>query len=149
MGNVKLVQENGELFYQRFLLDCTEQKLQEKKEQAENERRQKELTNALSIDYNFSCFFDLDTGKGFPLRLDDYCSRIFHENIPFQESMEQYIEQYVHQDDQDMLRRASSQENLRLELTNKKIYYVNYRALIDGETRYYQMKTVQIGRAHV
>ena len=145
MGNVKLVQENGELFYQRFLLDCTEQKLQEKKEQAENERRQKELTNALSIDYNFSCFFDLDTGKGFPLRLDDYCSRIFHENIPFQESMEQYIEQYVHQDDQDMLRRASSQENLRLELTNKKIYYVNYRALIDGETRYYQMKTVRAG----
>ena len=59
--------------------------------------------------------------------------------------MEQYIEQYVHQDDQDMLRRASSQENLRLELTNKKIYYVNYRALIDGETRYYQMKTVRAG----
>lgn len=30
MGNIKLLQENGELFYQRFLLDCTAQKLQEK-----------------------------------------------------------------------------------------------------------------------
>ena len=31
MGNVKLLNENGELFYQRFLLDCTAQKLEEKK----------------------------------------------------------------------------------------------------------------------
>lgn len=29
MGNVKLLKENGKLFYQRFLLDCTEQKIQE------------------------------------------------------------------------------------------------------------------------
>lgn len=31
MGNVKILEENGERFYQRFLLDCTAQKLQEKK----------------------------------------------------------------------------------------------------------------------
>ncbi len=31
MGNIKLFRENGELFYQRFLLDITAQKLQEKK----------------------------------------------------------------------------------------------------------------------
>ena len=31
MGNIKLLKENGELFYQRFLLDCSAQKLQEKK----------------------------------------------------------------------------------------------------------------------
>ena len=29
MGNIKLMQENGELFYQRFLLDCTTQRLHE------------------------------------------------------------------------------------------------------------------------
>ena len=27
MGNVKLLEEDGTLFYQRFLLDCTDQKL--------------------------------------------------------------------------------------------------------------------------
>mgnify|MGYP002508652604 FL=1 len=31
MGNVKLQKENEELFYQRFLLDCTAQKQEEKK----------------------------------------------------------------------------------------------------------------------
>ena len=29
MGNIKVVEENGELFYQRFLLDCTAQKQRE------------------------------------------------------------------------------------------------------------------------
>lgn len=42
MGNIKLYEENGELFCQRFLLDCTEQKLLEKK----NERRHMELIQA-------------------------------------------------------------------------------------------------------
>ena len=56
MGNVKLLEENGELFYQRFLLDCTAQKLQEKR----NERHQSELVQALSIDYDLVWFFDLE-----------------------------------------------------------------------------------------
>ncbi len=44
MGNIKLLKENGEFFYQRFLLDITEQKIQER----EKERRQTELLeNAL------------------------------------------------------------------------------------------------------
>lgn len=60
MGNIKLLRENGELFYQRFLLDITAQKLQEKK----NERRQMELVQALSIDYNLVYYFDLETGPG-------------------------------------------------------------------------------------
>ena len=61
MGNVKLLEEDGKHVFQRFLLDCTAQKLQEKKK----EKRQQELVQALSIDYNLVCFFDLDTGMGF------------------------------------------------------------------------------------
>ena len=52
MGNVKLLQAGRELIYQRFLLDCTAQKLREKK----NEQRQMELIQALSIDYDVVCF---------------------------------------------------------------------------------------------
>ena len=59
MGNVKLLEEDGKPFYQRFLLDCTAQKLKEKK----NEHRQKELIQALGIDYNLVCFFDFNTGR--------------------------------------------------------------------------------------
>ena len=68
MGNIKLVQENGEMFYQRFLLDCTAQKMREEEERTEKERRHMELVQALSIDYSLVCFFDLDTGRGYPLR---------------------------------------------------------------------------------
>ena len=119
MGNIKLVEENGERFYQRFLLDCTAQKIREEEERTEKERQhmalealllhlapgllihaaqaqddapallpgarahgaqkireeeertEKErqhmaLVQALSIDYTLVCFFDLDTGRGYP-----------------------------------------------------------------------------------
>ena len=73
MGNVKLLKENGRLVYQRFLLDCTAQKLKEKKK----EQRQRELIQALSIDYNLVCFFDLDTGKGFQFQSNDIDGYMF------------------------------------------------------------------------
>lgn len=34
MGNIKLIEENGTMFYERFLLDCTAQKLREEEEWA-------------------------------------------------------------------------------------------------------------------
>ena len=67
MGNVKLVEEDGVLFYQRFLLDCTAQKLQEK----ENERRHMEMIQALSSEYSLVCFVDLWTGRGMAVREDE------------------------------------------------------------------------------
>lgn len=149
MGNVKLVQEDGKLFYQRFLLDCTEQKLKEKKERAEHERHQKELFQALSIDYSLACFFELDTGKGFPLRLDENDNDMFHsvfrEDVPFNESMELYIQKFVYSEDQEMLREASSQDTLIRELSEKKLYYINYRISMNDEIKYYQMKVVRAG----
>ncbi len=41
MGNIKLIREGGELFYQRFLLDCTAQKLREQQERTENTRSER------------------------------------------------------------------------------------------------------------
>lgn len=145
MGNVKLLMENGELFYQRFLLDCTARKLEEKK----NERRQMELVQALSIDYNLVCFYDLDTGIGKLIRMDNdhdsLFSAVFNENMSMKESMEQYIDKFVYEDDKEMMRQASSMENLRNELATKKIYYVNYRTNRDGKMKYFEMKVVRAG----
>lgn len=67
MGSVKLLEENGELLYQRFLFDSTENKLEEEK----NDRRQMELVQALGIDYNLICAFDLDTGRGNAIRIGE------------------------------------------------------------------------------
>ncbi|MCI8511890.1 MAG: response regulator [Lachnospiraceae bacterium] len=145
MGNVKLINRNGELVYQRFLLDCTAQKLEEEK----NRRRQMELVQALSIDYNLVCSLDLDTGEGVPLRLEDCkshkLSTAFSGNQPLENSIEKYIQGCVYSEDREMLREALSRATLKKELTEKNIYYVSYRTVCDGDMRYFQMKAVRAG----
>ncbi len=145
MGNVKLIRENGKLFYQRFLLDCTARKLQE----ARNERRQAELVQALSIDYNIVCFVDLGTGIGIPIRSNEKDGRIFAvapgNTIVLNQCMERYIEEFVYGEDREMFRQAVSVESLREELEKNKQYYVNYRAVFDDNIKYFQVKAVRAG----
>lgn len=149
MGNIKLLMENGEPFYQRFLLDCTTQKLQEKREREENERHQMELVHALSIDYNLVCFLDLDTGVGSLLQIADCKSHIlvsiFDGKRSLKDSIELYIQTCVYEDDREMMRQATSQDNLKKELTEKRMYYINYRTYCNSEIRYFQMKAVRAG----
>ena len=145
MGNIKLIEENGQLFYQRFLLDCTAQKLLEKK----NERHQMELVHALSIDYYLVCFFDLNTGIGMPIRMEDegdaFFGSVFAGEISLEESMELYIQMFVYGEDREMLWKAVSLEALKAGLAEKDAFYVNYRTVINGDMRYFQMKAVRTG----
>lgn len=145
MGNVKLFMENGELLYQRFLLDCTAQKQKEKR----RERQQMELVQALSIDFSLVCYFDLDTGMGKTIQqngsgMSSYES-VCDGNISLEDSMESYIQEYVYEEDREMLQRAISLENLRKELSENKLYYMNYRRVKDGKIIYFQMKVVRSG----
>ncbi len=141
MGNIKLYEENGELFYQRFLLDCTEQKLQEKK----NKRRQMELVQALSLDFNLVCFVDLKTGLATPVRaVGPGANNIFDGTIPLRESMEAYIEEKVYEEDRTMLREAVSLDNLEKQLSAGKIFSINYRKFENNEIVYFQMKAVSV-----
>ena len=142
MGNIKLYEENGELFCQRFLLDCTEQKLQEKK----IERRQMELVQALSLDFNLVCFVDLKTGLATPVRTVGPGTRnIFDGTIPLRESMEAYIQDKVYEEDQAMLRESVSLDNLKKQLADGKTFSVNYRKFENNEIVYFQMKAVSVG----
>lgn len=145
MGNVKLMQENGELIYQRFLLDCTWQKLQEKKK----ERRYTELVRALSIDYSLVCFIDPYTGSCILIQDNDdnehALNAVFSGETVFEESMERYIQKFVHEDDKDVLRKAVSIETLKKELSEKHIYYTTYRTYENGKVTYFQLKAVYVG----
>ncbi len=145
MGNIKLLREHGMLFYQRFLLDCTAQKQEER----EKERRQWELLQALSIDYDLVCYFDLDTGKVSPLEQEGSERSPFADafvgNPSLEEGMARYIHSFVYGEDQEMLLQASSPEKLKKELTDKKQYNVNYRVASGNTARYYQMKAVLAG----
>ncbi len=149
MGNVKIMDENGELFYQRYLLDCTAQKAQEEKEREEAEKRQMELIYALSVEYNLVCFFDLDTGMGTALRIGDCKNNIlepiFTGNISLQECIDRYIEAGVYEEDQAGFRQAVSREHLEQALSEQPIYSVNYRTTCCGMMRYFQMKIARAG----
>lgn len=149
MGNVKLMEENGELFYQRYLMDCTAQKLRQEEERKAGERRQMELIHALSIEYNMVCYFDLDTGIGRVLRLgeckNDLLRPIFSGTISLEECMGRYIDMGVHEDDREALRTMASREHLKKELLEKDLCQMNYRTTCCGETRYFQIKIVRAG----
>ncbi len=142
MGNIKLYEEDGELFYQRFLLDVTEQKQQERK----NTRRQMELVQALSRDFTLVCFVEPDTGMLVPVRTGEReVNNIFENKISLKESMEQYIEEWVYEEDRETLRYAISLDTLTKELSKKQVYSVNYRKQQDGQIIYFQMKAVSAG----
>jgi len=144
MGNVKLIRENGELCYQRFLLDITAQKLQEE----ENDRHQAELIQALSMDYGLVCFFDMDTGTGMPLRMEDDPAviGIFSGELTLEKSMGQYIDRFVYPPDQENMRRSLDPGHLKQELSLRQFFTVNFRRIRDGRQEYWQMKVVRSGR---
>ncbi len=149
MGNVKLMEENGELFYQRFLLDCTAQKKKEREEQLRKDRRHQELVQALSTDYNLVCYFDLETRRGSALRTyacpAGLLEQMFAGELSLDVHMENYIQSCVYADDRDMVRQVFQGDTLLHELQERGIYYLNYRVVCMGETRYFQMKAVPIG----
>lgn len=142
MGNIKLYEEDGELFCQRFLVDVTAQKLQERK----NKKRQMELVQALSLDFTLVCFVEPDTGMLVPVRTDrQELDNIFEHKISLKESMDQYIEECVYEEDREMLRQAVSLDALKESLSGKKVYSVNYRKQLNGQIVYFQMKAVSAG----
>ena len=149
MGNAKLIRENGELICQRFFLDCTAQKQQEELARLEARRRHIELIQALTIDYNLVCFFDLCTGEGNALRMNDEdgsrFGSAFDGKISLEESMEKYIQEFVCEEDQNLVRESLRRSRLEEELSEKLLLYINYRACVHGEIKYFQMKAVRTG----
>ena len=150
MGNIKVIEEHGELFYQRFLLDFTAQKVQEQQKRMDEERRQMELVQALSVDYNLVCFFDLDTGVGSPLRVHNcrynVLDEIFmNEQLSMEDNLGRYIDRCVYDEDRELLRQSLSRPFLLDELADKQITYCNYRAICGEELCFFQMKAVRAG----
>lgn len=149
MGNVKLLRENGELFYQRFLLDVTDQKLHEKKVLEETEKHHNELIQALSEDFSLVCYFDLNTENGNTLRISETTSKdlieIFDGNVTFTKCINKYIESFVYNEDQKRLKDSLSSENLQKELSFKNTFCINYRANNEKEYEFFTIKIVRIG----
>lgn len=149
IGNIKIIEKNGELFYQRYLLDYTDQKLREEQVRSEDKRRQMELIHALSTEYSLVCFFNLDTGAGEALRMNDcknhILNDIFDGELLLEDCISRYIQIAVHEEDRDLLQQALSRKWLEKELSEKSVCHMNYRTTCCGEIRYFQMKAVRAG----
>ena len=95
------------------------------------------------------CFFDLETGKGTSLRINNcpysVLDDIFAGEPQMEESVGRYIEACVYVEDREMMARAMSREKLYQDLAEKGISYANYRTLCNGEMKYFQMKAVRAG----
>ena len=149
LGSIKLIERDGELYYQRFLLDRTAQKLQEEEERRKDKREHMELIHALSMEYNLVCFFDLETGIGKALRIgecrNNILEPIFSGKLSLEECMKRYIDTGIYDEDKEILRHAVSKEQLKRELMEKPMTHTNYRITCCGELRYFQMKAVRSG----
>lgn len=148
-GNIRLLMEEGQLIYQRILLDHTEQKENAERKQREEQVRHMELINALSNDYGSVYLVDLDTDSAIPYRLNEDILREFGDmlvgTVPLGKTMEQYVKKIVYEPDKEMMRKAGSRETLLHELGDKDTYTLNYRVFRNGYAEYYQMKAVRVG----
>ncbi len=151
MGNAKLVEREGEIVCQRFLLDCTAQKEAEEERQSEKERQTRELVRALSVDYQFVSVLDPKANEGIVLQIldypDDNLGRIISQNKPWVQKVQQYIECCVHPDDREIFREHCTTEVLKEILSHQDIYYFNYRVITGSDVHYFQLKAVRVGRA--
>ncbi len=145
LGNVKLIEKDGELLYQRFLLDNSDQK---RKEQ-ERERRQQNLLRALSEDYQVVCVFNLDSGKGETVRLSDPVSTelgdIFTEKLVLDRTFSRYAGQHVLADDVELFETSMTSEQLRRQLAESKRHDILYRKRTGEGSEFYQATIVRAG----
>ncbi len=145
MGSAKLIETDGELLLQRYLLDYTDKKLEE----VQRERQQKDLIQALSEDYLLVCSFNLATGEGVPLRVsaekERHLDELFSGPLALDDCVPRYIASVVCEEDRQLLSSALTAENLSDELTDQMRIHVNYRIQRDGHLEYCQATAVRTG----
>jgi PAS domain S-box-containing protein len=149
IGRIKLLQENGELIYQRFLFDGTAQKTAAREKQREQEQLQQEMIYALTQDYSSVYLLDVDTAAGYSYRVDREITERFGDilqgQIELKKSVEFYARNVVCDEDRPQFLKTTTQEYIRQELSEKMSYFVNYRTCRLEGFQYYQMRVVRVG----
>lgn len=159
----------GNTFYV-FLLDATDKKKLRQEEEDRRERqfqalikeydeertqinqehlRRLEVIEGLSVNYETILYVDLEADTIFPYRLSSRTEAQFSDNgqtTSLGRYMEEYVRAWVHPDDREMLVQAAKPDYIRRELTGNATFYINYRAVENGQTQYLQMRFVNVTR---
>lgn len=111
--------------------------------------RRLEVIEGLSVNYESILYVDLDTDRILPYRLSNRTERQFDKKFqirPFGWYTSNYIETWVHPEDQELVAKITAPEYIRKKLSTCKTYYANYRVLNRGELQYLQLRIVNVGR---
>lgn len=142
LGNVKVIEKDGEKYYQRFLLDITAQKeLEEEKAQ-----RSRNLIRALSGDYIFVCVFDLSTGKGEVMRFSRDSTNIgdvINEYPTLEETKQGLIDKGIYEQDRELIETSLSSDYIREALAMTDRFDKLYRKERDGVVEFRQLTVVK------
>lgn len=133
-----------------------EQKIKQLTEEYDKERklinqeylRRLEVIEGLSVNYESILYADLDTDQILPYR---FSSRTEH---PFDRKFQprsytwffsDYIHTWVHPEDRNRLSDSIAPSQVRKHLEKQNTYYINYRIQYREETRFIQLRLVNVG----
>lgn len=106
------------------------------------------LVKALTVDYVDVFSVNLQDENTTMYRLNGRPLDASHEyinNIPYPESVEEYITKYVYEEDKDTMREQSNLLYIENELKKVESFKVHYRVLLNGEIHHYYRKIARVG----
>jgi signal transduction histidine kinase/DNA-binding response OmpR family regulator len=149
VSRIKLLEEDGELLYQRFMIDYTAEATRQKWLDSEKEKRHLEIIYALGREYNSLYYIDLDTGICTAYRLRDDVYRpfesFFSKEFMLEDGATFYCQKFVHPDDREMFLAATQRDRLLQEMSSKSSVSLHYRAVYENSGEFIQMKIVRAG----
>lgn len=138
---VKVLNDNGQYHYVIGVMDNSAEK---KKELAQ--RRDMEIIEILASEYTSVYYINLTTDELTPYTMnadtEAYFGSIFRSGITYSQAFRLYVQQYIQNDDRNMMLRTGSISNIMAQLRNKKSFITTYR---NSDGHYCQMKFVKVG----
>lgn len=110
--------------------------------------RRLKVIEGLSVNYESIFYVDLEKDQILPYRLSSRTENAFEKRFQ-PRSFSWYISDYIHTwvcpEDQETTAAELTASMIRRRLRDKTTYYINYRALSDGEVQYLQLRIVDAG----
>ena len=168
--------ESGDIFYvfvsdatdkitrRLALIDAEQQKEQQIKsiiDEYDKERKlisqehlqRLEVIEGLSVNYESICYVDLDAESILPYRISTRLVKQFENKLqskPLGWFLSDYNKVWVHPDDRARFKERTSPKYIRATLAKTDTYYLNYRCTENGETKYIQLRIVNVGeKSHI
>ena len=111
--------------------------------------RRLEVIEGLGMSYDSIFYVDLDVDLIQPYRLSSRSGPLFRERMEtrrLSQTMEDYLNAWVHPEDRELFSQAIQPGHLRKRLVEEKVLCVNFRVVDGEETQYLQVRVVDVGR---